>query len=214
MTSHPEIQRANRWGLPDAAQIEFVLPDVVTIVAPGPNGKPFWQFVTGRVICVNAAITIPVHVAPFLDDIWIVADGNAARTGWFNWGCESFRGIKIFSEAIHQRSEYKGDYTFWMYPNHPDQVEEFLKLPHAVDPDFFRPTETVTGIAIEFAVRRGARQINLVGVDMEGGYFNDPPDLIRDTINSYMRNSLQREIEYFQGQGIKFTAMSPTVLKL
>ena len=213
MNSHPEIIKKCRYhGMHDAAYPRFPVYENVTILAPGPNGRDFWKDVKyddDEVIAVNAGIMIPVPA-----NIWIVADGNAVKCDWFNWGCKKFGSLKVWSEAIYQRTQEIGDNTFWMYPNHPDQVEDFLKLPFAVDPDFYRPTETVTGIAIDFAVRHGAKHINLIGVDMEGGYHDDPPELKRDTVNSYMRDSLQREIKYFQEHGITFKSLSPTRLEI
>jgi hypothetical protein len=215
VTLYPDVPKPNRYGLPDAAHIPNAghLSSVpVTIIAPGPKGRPHWEEKEGLVIAVNSAITIDVDPV-----MWFIADGNAPGLTWFKRGMDASMKstIRVFSEAIHQRSDYKGDYTFWLAPSHFDtdaDMVSFMQEPYRVDPDFFRPTETVTGIAIDFAVRYGAKQINLIGVDMEGGYFDDPPGLNRDVINSYNRDCLQKEIDYFKARGIEFRALSPTRL--
>jgi hypothetical protein len=212
----PEIAKPNRYGLPDAAHCTLVIDETVTIIAPGPNGRDHWHEATGTIIAVNSAILIE----EFIDvHVWMVADGNAAVLDWFKKGYDRFIGWRIFSEAIHQRvtEDYAGDYTFWLNPDHFDSDAdclEFMQRPFEPYPDFFRPTETVTGIALDFAVRHGAKEINLIGVDMEGGYFDDPPGMVRDVINTYNRDCLQREIDYFKAQGIKFNALSPTRLEI
>ena len=207
--THPEINKIGRYNLPDAATADIWLLPVVTILAPGPNGRAFWDKSIGCIITVNGAVEIPIA-----KDIWIVADGNAIQCPWFKYGCENFDGFRVWSEAVHVRCEEKGDYTFWMYPNHPDQVEDFWQLPFVPDPDFFRPTETVTGIAIDFAVRHGATEINLIGVDCAGGYFYDAPGESTALLNPVAFAKLTEEIKYFQGQGIKIRSLSETHLTI
>jgi len=210
MNSHPEISKNNRYNLPDAATAtDISAQPIVTVLAPGPNGRDFWDRARGRIIAVNGAAKIPVP-----KDIWIVADGNAPRCPWFAWGCENFKGLKVWSEAVYRKCDAIGDYTFWMYPNHPDQVEDFLKLPFAVDPDFFRPTETVTGIAIDFAVRYGAVEIDLIGVDAEGGYFDDEPGKPTPLLNPPAFAKLSELIRHFQKSGISIKSISPTKLEI
>jgi len=207
--THPEIEKIGRYDLPDAATAGIILSYIVTIIAPGPNGRDFWDKSLGYIIAVNGAVKVPIA-----KDIWIVADGNAVKCPWFKSGCENFKGFKVFSEAIHVRCDEPGDYTFWLYPNHPDQVEDFWKLPFVPDPDFFRPTETVTGIAIDFAVRHGAREINLIGVDCDGGYFYDAPGEPTALLNPVAFAKLNEEIKYFQGRGIKIRSISSTKLEI
>lgn len=209
MSTHPEINKNNKYNLPDAANTGIHLQLVVTIIAPGSNGRFFWNKAVGTIIAVNGAIRIPIE-----KDIWIVADGNAVKCAWFKYGCENFKGFRVWSEAIHIRTEQRGDYTFWLYPNHPDQVAEFWTLPFAVDPDFYRPTETVTGIAIDFAARNGAKEINLIGVDAGGGYFDDLEGKPTAKLNPVAFAKLEEEIKYFQGKGIIIRSLSPTRLEI
>lgn len=211
-TWYPDLERPNKHGLPDAAHADFVFPEVVTVLAPGRKGRFFWRYVEGVVIAVNAAVRIPVNA-----DFWITADRNAAKCAcpWFVWGMENYHGLRIFAEDINDQVEKHGDYTFYLKPDKDGDVLEFMLQPYRVDTEVFRATESTSGIAIDFAIRYGARHINLIGVDMEGGYFDDPPGMIdRDVVNGYVRLQLQKEIEYFQKRGITFRAVSPTRLEL
>ena len=211
ITLCPDIEKPNRHNLPDAAHADICLPREVTILAPGRNGRFFWQQARGCVIAVNRAIQIPLS-PPLQKDIWIVADHLALRTGWMNAGLNNYYGCKIFSEDINNQLAYPGNYTFWMHPNKEDQVLDFFHLPYRIDCDFFRSTESVTGIAIDFAIRYGALEVNLLGADGGGPYYDDPLTATHNVVNDYVFHSLQKEIDYFTERGIKFNAISPTRL--
>jgi hypothetical protein len=194
------FEKPNKFNLPDLCFAEITLPPSVTILAPGPKGETFWDQIDGYVIAVNRAVKIPIKI-----NDWIVADGNAASTDWFKWGLRNFKGKKLFSEAIHRQIDEHGDYTFWMVP--------FFEKEIIIHREKFRPSESVTGIAIDYAVRYGSRHIKLVGVDMEGGYFDDKSGNFY-TENNLFLWSLLNLINHFKSIGVKIESISPTKLQI
>jgi hypothetical protein len=210
---YSHCSKANRHDLPDLIYADIVLPEVVTILAPGRKGRYFWKRATDCVIAVNGAVQIPIE-----KDFWMVSDAAAGQCDWFKWGLAHYHcGPRLFSFAINENLGPPdiGDYTFFYYPFSQDaNIWEYMLQPFRQDADFFGGTHSITGIAIDFAIRCGAKEIHLLGVDGEGGYWNDPPGLERNVINDYVFMQLQKEIDYFKKRGIEFIALSPTRLEL
>lgn len=200
---------------PNLATSNLNLPQSVTILAPGSNGIDHWEEIEGYVIAVNAAVKAAVHI-----DAWLVADGNAIRTDWFQSACKNFDGLKLFSNSLNNAADDIADYIFHTngnltdsYIQNPDGTIEWL--PIKLFSDKFRATESVTGVAIDAAVRSGVKHITLCGVDLEGGYFFDKRDAKKPytDIPCIFREGLSLLIDYFEVQGITFRTLSRTRIR-
>lgn len=190
----------------DITKSDFKFPEFVTILAPGPNGRTHWNKMSDYVIAVNKAIQIPVDIK-----CWIVGDGNAAKMDWFKWGCKNFHGIKIFSEAVHERTDFRGDYTFWMVPEFEEGYRKY--------PGHFRPDESTTGIALDMACRYGAKKIGLCGVDMFGEtYFDGEEATCSDEYtrgeNWSQKKALDEMILWHREKGWNIHSLSKTALEI
>lgn len=192
-----------------ARATDIRLPEVVTVLAPGPAGRDYWDKACGCIIAVNRAVQIPVCA-----DWWIVADGKAVGLDWFEWGCEHFRGKIAFSGGVARSGcAREADYVFnlckmdWDHKGNKPVEYEFRQ-------DYFRGTESVSGIAIEFACRYGARLVRLIGVDLAGGYYDDPDDDLYTRIPCIFRETIPLMMKYWRGRGVEFEVVSPSALRM
>jgi len=184
------------------------VPRRVFILAPGPNGREHWNEIDGYCIAVNKAVNIPVRI-----DAWAVADGDAPKTDWFKKGIGEFTGLKLFGEAVELKiAPGHGDYVVPMIPR-------MSKNSFSPDPKRFRPDESISGIAIDIAIRGGAKEIILCGIDMCGDAYYDGAEAACS--EDYSRGDswsqlapLQNMINYYCECGIKFQTLSETRLKI
>ena len=190
----------------------------VTVLAPGPNGKPYWDKLRGLRIVVNKGVEIPTET-----DFWLVTDWWALKTEWFYKHHDSYPGARIYSEGLVTKlPEYIED---------PKMPHWFVKLVDGRDcvkplgtgmyenvPGRLRPDGTVAGSAVELALKCGAAEIVLCGVDMEGDKYYDGDECISTTCDHQGEwaytpyfNSL---IRLAKEQGVDIWSMSKTTLDI
>jgi hypothetical protein len=194
----------------DLFNSHFRFPLHVTILAPGPNGKPFWHLIDPEsyVLAVNHGVSIPINKTA-----WCVADWWAIRSEWFQAGMRTFPGATFFSYGVSRKLDLagasQGDFLFHFVPS-------FCHGGYTPHPRMFRPDGTVSGIAMEMCARLGTQRITLCGVDMSGNQYYDGGISESKTcphgdVWTYVPflNSL---IGYYRKQGVQFESLSPTRL--
>jgi len=196
----------------DVFETKPKMPHLVTILAPGPSGKPYWAMMDGHVLVVNKAIEAPV--AP---DSWMVSDWWAIKVEWFNQ-CNVTapnRGIiRYFSDGLVSKvGEVENSFGIVDGRECQQPLGSGSYEPVAGK---FRPDGTVVGSAIELCARFGSREIALCGVDMFGDRYFDGTESTSVTCEhkgvwAYVPylNSL---IEWVEEQGIDIYSISPTAL--
>jgi len=198
----------------DIFTARFLFPRVVNIIAPGPNGLPYWSECRDYTIAVNRAVL--VHRC--WPHAWVVADKTGLEKDWWHSTLE-FRGTRIFSDKLEMiLCSDRTNYTF-RYERLGKHDTPIPKTSYSPMPGRFQGDGTTTGIAIEMAARFGAERIVLCGADFHGtthwdGY--DAPCTISDrhgdwsTFLPYM-NSL---VEWVKAQGIEIYSYSKTAIDL
>jgi hypothetical protein len=185
---------------------DFLLPEKVCILAPGPNGEDHWKDIDCYTIALNRAILIPVT-----KNAWLVADGFAVKTDWFKEGYQDYREelITIFGTSVLRNNPLDCDFKFSCVPRFEKGYRKHR--------DRFRPDESVVGIAIDLAERRGAKEIVLCGVDMSGDTYWDGVAALCSSEYTRgddwsQRPALNELINWHIEHGIKITSLSETAL--
>lgn len=157
---------------PDVFAAGFTVPECVCVLAPGPNGVPYYASIPrdAYVIAVSRAILIDeVRI-----DCWAM-QGRARP--FYVQGEERFRGVRLFrwefvgrGEAMCPRDSF-ARYSFRVERPPPEKVGDFSGLA--------RPRgrliggATISGNAVQLAHLCGAREILLCGADMSGDLYFD-----------------------------------------
>ena len=207
----PNIPAIREVSERDVFQLGYVLPTKVCILAPGFNGTGHHHKIGNRfTISVNYGVTVPVHT-----DLWLVGDWWICAKDWWPRVDVGYHGRRIFVHGLAERCEVwdeKHDLTFKLVKR--DEITQGFHIEH---PQKFRPDETSVGIAIDFACRFGARDINLIGVDMVGEMYWDSKVSTCTQCDRTdgvwpFRDLLMDVIQYYQSEGVKIRSYSPTAL--
>lgn len=194
------------------SQIE--LPEQVCILAPGPNGRYNWDKIGDMyVIAVNYAVTIPVHI-----DMWLSGDWWGIQKPWFPKADKGFYGTRVFAKGLAERCETWNEQDRWFDLVKRREIERSFKEERPNLRKRFRPDETSVGIAIDFAGRFGATEINLCGVDLKGYEYYDGT---LSTCESCDRSGIwlfadmiQDVVEWYENKGVSFFSFSETALRV
>ena len=203
----------------DLFTARFLFPRVVNIIAPGPNGEPYWNACRDYVIAVNRAV-LADRCWPHA---WVVADKTGIDKDW--WGDTlKYEGARIFSEKLWGEFDpldgsYPDIHYTFRYERLGKHDAPIPKTSYEPMPGRFQGDGTTTGIAIEMAARFGAEKIILCGADFHGtthwdGY--DAPCSISDRQGDWKEflpymNSL---IEWVRSQGIEIYSYSKTAIEV
>ena len=190
------------------------LPEHVCILAPGQNGAGLYDRIGDTfTIAVNYGVTIPAHI-----DAWIVGDWWGIQKPWFKRADGGYFGQRVFSKGLAERCEKWGDADRWFDFVHRREIKRGYGEERDTLVDLFRPDETSVGIAIDFAYRNGAREIDLIGVDMQGSKYYDGTG---STCESCDRSGvwifcemLMDVVNWHQEHGVKFRSLSPSALRV
>ena len=196
----------------DIFESGFQFPSRVDILAPGPNGKPYWPYLGSWVMAVNSGVLVPVDA-----DAWCVSDWWAVKTPWFFGALDNFDGLKFFALGLYGKCG-KAEYTFKLLDGRECVKPIGTGLYEASLEGLIRPDGSVSATAVELSARLGAKEIVLCGVDMYGdSYFDgaasssvDCPHVGEWAFTPFF-NSL---IEWVRGQGIDIWSMSETTLEV
>ena len=188
------------------------MPICVTIIAPGPAGKAYWESLPNHYLAVNKAIEIPLDM-----DSWMVSDWWAVKVDWFhraNITAPHKNITRYFSDGLLTKVD-DAEYSFPLVDGRECQ-QPLGSGTYEPVPGKFRPDGTVVGSAIELCARFGSREIALCGVDMFGDRYFDGTESTSVTCQhkgvwAYVPylNSL---IEWVKAQGIDIYSISPTAL--
>ena len=198
----------------DIFTARFLFPRVVNIIAPGPNGKPYWNKCRDYTIAVNRAV-LADRCWPHA---WVVADKTGLDKDW--WGKTlNYKGTRIFSDKLEMLLwSDRTNYTF-RYERLGKHDTRIPKTSYSPMPGRFQGDGTTTGIAIEMAARFGAEKIILCGADFHGtthwdGY--DAPCTISDRQGDWSEflpymNSL---VAWVKSRGIRIYSYSKTAIEV
>lgn len=198
----------------DIFKTNLELPATVCILACGPNGIKHWGRCEHYTIAVNRAVMID---SPRTDAL-LVADSVAVTKDWWE-PSKQINTTRIFSEGVAKMdTTIQPDYTFKHH-----RLGWFDDIPKPVETEFtarrgrLNCTGTISGVAIEMAVRCGANEIFLCGVDFHGSTHWDggtapcplnSRDGNWDIFMPYM-NSL---IKWAKDIGVEIYSYSPTAI--
>jgi hypothetical protein len=195
--------------LPDIFASNFQLPSKVCVVAPGPNGKDYYNSIPSDfcVIAVAKAILIPeVHA-----DIWMMTHSHQA---WYPEADAAFSGVRIYSydAAMRVLPSLAGKKDCYYFKPHPELLD-----PHGVRSveGVIRYGGTIVGNAIQLAYNFGAADILLCGADMSGdGYWDGTLNQEREHGQVWDAVSyLNPLLEWLRSEkGINISTLSPTKL--
>lgn len=202
----------------------------VCIVAPGPNGRPYYsQIPEGyQVVVVSKAVLIP-DIQP---EIWVM---NQFAREWCREADARFRGIRLFSTsaaraaskcAFSVRGIVSGRFARHLIRCYSYRIElaEDRRLDsdatRAVVPGMVRGFGSVSGCAIQLAYLCGARRLLLCGVDMSGDNYWDgtattPPKDEEHGPEWWFVPRLNNLIKWLRGPGsADVRTLSPTKLEV
>ncbi len=151
----------------DIFDSDIRLPPKVCVLAPGPQGKPYYDQIPDDccIIAVSKAVLIP----EVKTDIWVM---NHADQDWFEEAYASFEGMRVFrEEAIREAEALLGE-ELTCYSYETLRGVRNLVVFKPVD-GVIRNGASVSGVALQFAFNFGAREILLCGVDMSGDAYFD-----------------------------------------
>lgn len=200
----------------DIFESGFKFPSRVDILAPGPQGKAYWDKLGSWVIAVNKGIDIPVD-----PDAWMVADWWAVKTEWFPKMDREYDGLRLFSAGlVSKRSPdaIPAEYSYKLLDGRQCTFPLGSAPYGAPISGVLRPDGSVSACAIEVATRLGAKEIVLCGVDMFGNiYYDGAPSSSTDCTHNGVwafapfTNSL---IKWVKEQGVDIYSLSPTALEI
>lgn len=127
-----------------------------------------------QVVAVNGAIRMPDYIAP---DYWLVSDINVSRAyEWFWPTYESTKAVCVFGPQYQRDGVDAYDYTFETGPAFRLDNVRILdgKLCDGC---------TIGGMALQFAIQCGAREIYLAGFDHQSREYFKPLDADADECN-------------------------------
>jgi hypothetical protein len=145
----------------------YKLPEKVTILAPGPNGRNSWDRISGYVIAVNKAITIK-EVKTDMWCLWALAY-RRYEIPWFLEACAETTAQKVFGS--YQNKLGVGDlmdcdYTFPYRSGYPEHLPNLIQNQVIVG-------GTISMAALQIALWCGVKEVTLCGCDFFGAYYHD-----------------------------------------
>jgi hypothetical protein len=196
----------------DIFDVGLELPEHVCIAAPGLNGVGNYHKIGDTfTIGVNYGVSLPIHL-----DLWLHGDWWGIGKDWFERCDTGYWGRRAFVLGLAERCRTWGDddLTFTLVSR--DEPTPGFHLEHKKK---FRPDETSVGIAIDLACRFGAREIDLIGVDMKDDLYWDG---MVSTCNHCDRSDgvwpfaemLMDVVRFYEGQGVRFRSLSKTALEV
>jgi hypothetical protein len=194
---------------------DFRLPEAVCILAPGPNGKAYYDLIAGDwcVIAVNKAVLIR-EVRP---DVWLI---NHSHQDWYPAAHEYFTGVRVY--------RLEAAVTAWPSPLELDLCYYYAPPEKRMDPGnlaelddgIIRWGGTVVASALQLAYNFGARELFLCGVDMSGNEYWDNTSngdqAMRDLHGEAWAAVpyLDALIKHLSGKGVGIYSLSPTKLNV
>ena len=207
----------------DILKVDWKFPtDEVYILAPGPNGKDYYDCIPADawVIGVNKAIMLR-DKAPI--SIWLCADGTLPEQGWFDSIAKQVIGEKhpLAVSSSPTACFDKGE-LFTRYPDIPYYFchgQTLRRSPRfAPEQGVLCSGGSISGQAAQLAYWLGAKRIVLVGVDMVGktyfdGTDNINPRLLPDGTSKHCR-MLTGLCQWLKARGTETVSLSPTALNV
>jgi hypothetical protein len=163
---------SKNFGYTDVFTTGFTFPKRVCVLAPGPNGIPYYEKIPEDlyVIAVSKAITIKqVEI-----NCWMMQGNNHSH---YLQSEQRFEGVRMFrKDFIDSRQALSSSdsferYSFQVKRPSPSQVIDFSSL--AISQNKLIGGSTISGNAVQLAHLCGAREILLCGVDMSGDHYFD-----------------------------------------
>lgn len=153
--------------------LKTIRSDTVYILAPGPNGRDYWDRIPLDSTCifVNKAIEL-LHdeSVKCQNPMWIVCETKILQTDWFNIYHDAYKDILCVGKAIRTLGAFEDDDYWKVYEYYGrTTVDEIL----TVDPTGLSIGTTIAGIAIQLAWHMRAETVILCGVDMFGNVYYD-----------------------------------------
>lgn len=231
------IERGHAMPLPepnfkDVFKLDFKLPETVTILGSGPNGKTAYPRIkkSDFVICLNGAIGCPVR-----SDLWMAMDPTLPRQRYFieamrdHYKEHYHKGLDLSEKSIGKgypipvmekmRIARKFPWVQLTFNLKLGTYREFMMKPDDVEPipGCVRPGATVAACAVQFCQQKGVKHIRLCGIDMFGAVYFDKSrhrkmnrkDSMWSVVPVF--NALMR---YMEGHGMSFTTLSKTQLNI
>jgi len=194
----------------DIFNADITVPSEVYIVAPGQNGRDYYDKIPSDafIIVVNKAIELPLQ--PWL---WMCSEPYAAQTDWFKDNIDDNKHIACFWSQ-HLYEAYPDIAYFWEHETPLLTEENFIPKGGVL-----RRGATITGQAIQLAYWFRARRITLCGFDACGNkYFDDVPAGIGEALDAragvwdWTVRLINPLVEWMQSNGIEVVSLSPTAL--
>lgn len=185
--------------------LEQIPTDRVLILATGPNGKPFHNFVRNSsiyTIGVSGAINI------LKPDLWVCADPDMEPIPWFK--NPPHKCLRLFGEKMWTLGN-DADYIFDLFP--------VWEIGSDFSPTLLRGELTITGCAVQLCVLAGVKQICLIGCDLSNNTYYDAnpirmPYIYNQHDNTWVQllrfnDMVQKALE----RGITICSLSPTAIR-
>jgi len=199
----------------DVFTSDFRLPPKVCIVAPGPNGREYYQKIPNDfyIIAVNKAVLIPEVQA----DVWMLNHMTENVQRWYGEADAKFNGIRVFrysASVTMPPSRVKEGYFFQTATMPSEQLNS--SMPESID-GVIRAEGSITGCAIQLAYNFGVSEILLCGVDMSGDrYWDGTINIQASHGNTWpVSANVNSLIKWLAAEkGIKIFTLSPTKLEV
>jgi hypothetical protein len=196
---------------------DFNLPDTVYVLAPGPQGVPYYKDIDGYVIAVNKAICIDAVGR----DLWL-----SWALAYRRWGYQWFRDamslgvVRCFGRTAN--ADGLGDvedcdYTFAFHPGYADD-------PIGLKPNVLCHGGSISIAAVQLCFWKGVKHCILVGCDFFGcnyydgstTHFRGHPVLNGEKLGKVWPEAYTAQliINDCIAAGMKITSLSPTSLRV
>jgi len=218
MVERPTGFPALRDVTDDIISADLRLPEHVTILAPGPNGKGNYHKINpdSYVLAVNYGVTIPVHI-----DGWLVGDWWGVQKEWWPRADQGFHGRRFFSVGLAERCAVWNEHDLaFQLTKEREIVKKYKRRLRTMAHDQFSPCETSVGIAIDLCGRTGVKRVDLIGVDMVGTAYYDGTESTCESCDRadgvWLFKDLIMEVIGYQVEkyGVEFRTLSETALEI